>query len=1152
MAQMSGRITLVQEGRFLLESDGGGHRLFVTSAELGFNPEDLRSLSRAQRRITVHYHEPEHLIAGVAEAIDIADGANNGRPAAHHGLSDTVRGFLRDWSLPRQLAGQSNRSDAAKSTESRQLRARLADADNVGTSICGYCAVGCAQLVYTKQGRVIHVEGDPRSPINQGTLCPKGAATLDLLNSPQRLNAVLYRAPGSDHWERKPLDWAMDRIAQLIKRTRDETFVEKLPNSTTVNHTIGIGSLGGATLDNEENYLIKKLFGGGLGMVGIENQARVCHSASVPSLGATYGRGAATLPQWDLANSDCIVVMGSNMAENHPVAFRFVVQAKEKGATIIHVDPRFTRTSALADIYASIRTGSDIAFLGGIIHYILENDLWFREYALNYTNIATIIDDRFKDTDQLDGFFSGWNPEKDCYQYESWQYKGEAVPSSLSDHAVNTTESFSEKTKRMEKGPPPQDRTLQHPNCVYQIMRRHYARYTPEMVERITGCPKETFIKIAEALVRNSGPERTGAFCYAVAWTHHTTGVQIIRAAAIIQGLLGNTGRPGGGILALRGHCSIQGSTDIPTLYNMLPTYLPQPQAYKAHASFSEFLKSETTPTGWWHNFPKYAVSLLKAWYGEHATRANDWGYEWIPKIVGDHSQLPMTLAMRDGIIRGMLFLGQNPVIGGSNSRLIERGLARLEWMVVRDITETETAGFWRAGQLVRSGELRTEDIKTEVFLMPASLPGEKGGTFTNTHRLIQWHDKVADAPGDNRSELWFIYHLGRKLRELYADSDQKKDIPLKNLTWKYPLEDERGEPSAEAVLKEMNGYTVTDRKQIEKFQSLKDDGSTACGAWLYCGVFPGAKTNKSRSRIPDGPDGPGTHLGWGFAWPANRRTMYNRASADAQGRPWSERKKMMWWDAAKGKWDGTDSLDFEPTKPPDFEPDWQKEPTGMDALDGRAAFIMIADGRASLFVPTGLKDGPLPAHYEPVESPVRNALYKQQDNPVAKKWEREDNRYHAPGDERYPYSLTTYRLTEHHSGAIPTRAVPVTAELQPEGFAEIPPELARELGIENLDWVVISTARGEIETRAMITERLRPFMIDGRRIYQIGMLWHYGWSGYATGDIANALTAVVGEPNTSIHENKSLTCNLRKGRLSGRRPNAPQEHAHATDTVIA
>ncbi len=1048
------------------------------------------------------------------------------------GFGAKLGGFFRDWSLPRQLAGQDPRAAAARSTQSRKLRPRLEEADTVGTSICPYCAVGCSQLVYAKGGHAIHVEGDPRSPINQGTLCPKGAATFDLLTTPMRLDRVLYRAPYSDHWEAKPLDWAMERIAQHVKRTRDETFVHKTPDGKVVNHTLALASLGGATLDNEENYLIKKLFGGGLGMVWIENQARVCHSASVPSLGATYGRGAATMPEWDLANSDWILIMGSNMAEAHPIAFRFALEAKAKGASVMHVDPRFTRTSALSDIHACIRTGTDIAFLGGIIRYVLENDLWFRDYALHYTNIATIIDDRFKDASELDGLFSGWNGEKRAYQYESWQYRGMPVPSSLAEHDAFTTESFAEKTKRMHDGPPPEDRTLQHPNCVYQILRRHYARYTPEMVERITGCPREVFRRIAETMARNSGRERTGAICYANGWTHHSTGVQIIRAAAIVQALLGNTGRPGGGVLALRGHTSIQGSTDVPTLYNMLPTYLPQPHGNKPHQSLKQYLEVETTPTGWWHNFPKYAVSLLKAWYGDRATAANDFGYDWLPKIVGDHSQLPMTLAMRDGSIRGMFMMGQNPVIGGSNSDLIERGLANLEWLVVRDIAETETANFWKNGRLVRNGELKPRDIKTEIFLMPGALSAEKAGSFTNTNRLIQWHDKVVDAPGDSRSDSGFVFQLGRRLKELYADSTDPKDAAIQALTWDYPVADERGEPDTEHVLMEMNGYTWPERQQIETFQKLKDDGSTACGAWLYCGVFPRAGHNQARSRRPDPPQGPGTHLGWGFAWPANRRTMYNRASADPEGRPWSERKRLVWWDEGKREWTGYDVIDFEKSKPPDYRPDWSKRPEGMEALSGADPFIMIADGKASLFVPSGLKDGPLPTHYEPVESPVKNALYGQQDNPVAKKWPRPDNRYHPVGDERFPYALTTYRLTEHHSGAIPTRTVPLTAELQPEGFAEIPPELAHKLGIKTLDWVVLSTARGEIETRALVTERLQPFEIDGKRVYQIGMPWHFGWEGYATGDIANALTSVVGEPNTSIHENKSLTCNLRKGRL--------------------
>ncbi len=843
------------------------------------------------------------------------------------------------------------------------------------------------------------------------------------------------------------------------------------------------------------------------------------------------------MAQWDLADADCIVIMGSNMAECHPIAFRFVMQARERGATVIHVDPRFTRTSALADIYAPIRSGSDIAFLGGIIRYILENDLWFKEYVLHYTNIATVINKGFQGPGELDGFFSGWNEELRAYELDTWQYRGEAAPEILGEQHITTGSPYSEKLKRITSGPPPTDMTLEDPHCVYQILRRHYARYTPEMVERVTGCPKETFLAVADALTRSSGPDKTGAWCYAVGWTHHTNGVQIIRAAGIIQALLGNVGRPGSGILALRGHCSIQGSTDVPTLYNMLPGYLPHPHARRDNATFADYLSTETNETGYWHNFPKFAVSLLRAWYGDKAKQDNEWGYQWIPKILGDHSQLPMTLSIADGTIRGLLLIGQNPVVGGHNSRLIRKALPNLEWMVVREIFENETASSWYKSPEALDGDPGPEENKTEIFLLPAALPGEKDGTFTNTHRLVQWHDKVVEPPGDCRSDLWFIYHLGKRLKELYAGSEDRKDAPIRNLTWDYPEIGPNNDPSAEAVLKEINGYTWPDRKQLKSLKEIKDDGSTACGVWIYSGVFPEDNHNQARSRVPDPPDGPGTHLGWAFAWPDNRRILYNRASADPDGNPWSERKRYVWWDEEKGRWDGYDVPDFPPNKAPGFMPDWDKNPKGMEALDGSSSFTMLSDGKASLFVPSGLKDGPIPTHYEPVESPVGNAMYEQQHNPLAKKWPRPDNPYHAPGDPAYPYAITTYRLTEHHSGAIPTRMVPILAELQPEGFAEIPTELAEEKGIHNRDWVVISTARGEVETRALVTDRLRPFVIDGKLVFQIGMPWHFGWQGYARGSIANTLSAVVGDPNTTIHEGKAFTCNLRKGRLRQRRP---------------
>lgn len=856
----------------------------------------------------------------------------------------------------------------------------------------------------------------------------------------------------------------------------------------------------------------------------------------MPSLGTTFGRGAATMALWDLANSDCIIEMGSNIAENHPVGFRFVVEAQRRGATVIHIDPRYTRTSALADIYAPIRSGSDIAFLGGMIRHILENDLWFRDFAMAYTNIAHIIEDGYGDPEQNEGLFSGFDPVAGTYSQDTWQYAGKTVPSPVAEHRVQTQEGSADDEgaafESMTQSPPPQDPTLQHPNCVYQIMKRHYARYTPEMVERVTGCPKDLFVRITEIFAKNSGREKTGAFTYAVGWTHHSTGVQIIRAAAIIQGLLGNVGRPGGGIMALRGHVSIQGSTDIPTLYNMLPTYLPQPNAFHDHATLDRYLKTETPPTGWWSNMPKYVISLLKAWYGDGATAETEWGYQFLPKLTGDASQEPMTMAMSDGVVKGQFILGQNPAVGAVNSELVERGFANLEWMVVRDFAMTETANFWQQGHRVRKGEVRPEEIGTEMFFLPAAMPGEKDGTVTNTSRLVQWHDVVCEAPGDSRSDLWFMVHLGRRLKELYRDSTDPKDRAIQALTWDYELRGARQEPDAEAVLREINGWTVADGKQVPDYRQLKDDGSTACGGWMYCGIFPEAGRNLSRSRRPDGPGESGAHLGWAWTWPLNRRTLYNRASADPAGKPWSERKKMIWWDEGQAQWTGDDVPDFQADKRPDYRPDWSKNPHGMDALGGDEPFILEADGKCALFVPSGLKDGPLPTHYEPIESPVRNPLYpKQQRNPTAKLWGRPGNELHATADPRFPYVFTTFRLTEMHCGGIATRVMPHTAELQPEAFVEVSPELAQNLGIRHLGWTVISTLRGEVEVKAMVTERLKPFRIDGRVVHQIGMPWVYGWQGYARGDVANVLLAITGDANTSIHTTKAITCNIRPGR---------------------
>ncbi len=806
------------------------------------------------------------------------------------------------------------------------------------------------------------------------------------------------------------------------------------------------------------------------------------------------------------------------MAECHPVGFRWVMEAKSRGATIIHVDPRFTRTSAVADVHVPIRAGSDIAFLGGIVRYVIENNRYFREYVVNYTNAPAIITDEFKDTEDLDGLFSGWNEEKRHYEIDSWQYKGGDVSPAAGNREMFTGEPKSEHAT--QSSAIHNDPTLEDPRCVFQILKRHFSRYTPETVEAVCGIPKTLFLRVAETLCRNSGRERTSAFCYAVGWTQHSVGVQYIRTACIIQLLLGNIGRPGGGIMALRGHASIQGSTDIPTLYNLLPGYIPMPKA-GSDLNLKRYLELHTARKGWWSEFPKYAVSLLKAYFGESATSDNDYGFDVLPYITGDHSHMTTVADMADGRVKGYFIFGENPVVGSMNGRLQRKGLERLDWLVVRDFSLIETAEFWRDRE-------DPEAVATEVFFFPAAAHTEKDGTFTNTQRLLQWHHKAVEAPGDCRSELHFVFHLGRRLKNLYAASTREKDIAVRWLTWDYPTEGEREEPSAEAVLREISGWSVTDRKQLGKFTELRPDGSTACGCWIYCGSFADGVNQTARRKPHDqqswvAPD-------WGWAWPNNRRLLYNRASADPEGRPWSERKKYVWWNAGTKNWEGFDTPDFIPDRPPDYRPG--EGASGLESIAGTDPFIMNGDDKGWIFAPNGLMDGPLPTHYEPLESPIENPLYRQQSNPARMEWRRRDNPYHrAFDDPDYPFVITTYRLTEHHTAGGMSRWLSWLSELQPEMFCEVSPELAAEKGLVNGGWATISTARTQIEARVLITSRIMPLRVKDRVIHQIGLPYHWGSRGLVRGDSANDLISFVGDPNVSIQESKALTGNIAAGR---------------------
>ena len=886
--------------------------------------------------------------------------------------------------------------------------------------------------------------------------------------------------------------------------------------------------------------------------------------------------------------------MGSNMAENHPVGFQWVVEAKQRGAKVFHVDPRFTRTSALSDRYVPIRPGADIAFLGGVINHILSGGHEFRDYVVAYTNASHIIDEGVELPDDLDGVFSGLDRAEDGTTYDdtTWQYQGEDVDDLMAaagarhrdiagqgdvdtegndpkdpdgsdrsrsdDRAGSDVEAAEQAVQagrdervgdpdRHEEGEEAfegasienvgsvdRDPTLEHPRCVFQLVKRHYARYTPAFVAEACGTTEEAFLEVAEALCANSGRERTSALVYSVGWTHHTVGVQYIRAASIVQLLLGNIGRPGGGILALRGHASIQGSTDIPTLYDLLPGYLPMPKA-GAHDDLDSYEQATSAAKGYWAKGRDYMVSLLKAWYGEAATADNEYRFGHLPRITGDHSAYRTALDMFSGDVRGYLLFGENPAVGSANSRLHRLALAHLDWLVVRDLTMIESATFWKDGPEVETGELSPEDVGTEVFFLPAAAHVEKDGTFTNTQRLVQWHEAAVEPAGDARSDLWFTYHLGRrikeKLRERTRGSEVRdRDLSLFELTWDYPVEGPLEEPDAAAVLREINGWDA-DGEPLSSFNQLASDGSTSCGCWIYCGCYAEGENLTARRT-------PWTQMDevaadWAWAWPDNRRILYNRASADPDGRPWSERKRYVWWDAEQGTWTGRDRPDFIPDLAPDFRPD--DDAVGVEALAGDDPFVVQADGKGWLWAPAGLLDGPLPTHYEPHESPVDNPLHGQQDNPLLREYEHEHNPTNAHDAEgtTYPYVASTYRIAEHHTAGGMSRFQSRLSELAREMFIEVHPELAAERGLTHGGWATVITSRTAIEARVMVTERVPPLQLGTRRVHQVGLPYHWGHGGIATGDAANDLFQIAVDPNVHIQEVKGATCDV----VPGRRP---------------
>lgn len=786
----------------------------------------------------------------------------------------------------------------------------------------------------------------------------------------------------------------------------------------------------------------------------------------------------------DFKNTDVALICGSNAAENHPVSFSWLQHARDKrGAKIIHVDPRFTRTSARADLYCPIRSGTNIAFYGGMINYILENDRYHRDYIVHYSNAASLIKEGFG-FDPETGLFDGYDEDKGAYSDRSnWNYD------------------------RDPEGKIRKDLSLEHPRTVFQIMKRHYSRYTVEEVVKTCGAPPDKLRQVYELFSSTGQAGKAGSILYAMGQTQFTSGSQNVRCMAIIQTLLGNMGMPGGGVNALRGHSNVQGSTDMACLFHLLPGYLPAPTTKLP--TLADYNATTPAAPAYWNNRPKWVASLLKAWYGEAAIKENDFAYHLLPKAQAgkNYSHLALFENMFNGKdLEGLFIWGQNPVVSGPNSNMESKALENLKWLVCLDPFENETSTFWQ-----RPGA-DPAAIDTEVFLLPVTTFLEKEGTVTHSGRLLQYRWKAVDGPGDVRQESFILDRLVKRVKALYATSADPKDAPIKALTWNYPDPLPNQGAFIDAVMREINGRNLENGKLVPGFGALKDDGTTDCGNWIYSGMYTEELGNRTQSRILDDPGGWGAHPGWGFAWPANRRIIYNRCSADPAGNPWSEERKYLWWDGSR--WTGYDVPDFVPTMPP------------SDPL-GAKPFIMMTERESRLFAIGGLNDGPLPEHYEPVESPTHNIFNRRQNNPAF--FAGSDGRKSLGEADKYPFVCSTWRVCEHwHSGAL-SRNMPWLAELMPAAFVEIGEELAKEKGISNGELVEVVSARGKARAVAMVTPRAHKFTINGKATHQVGLSWHFGYKGLVTGDIANNLTPHVGDANTAIPEYKAFLVDVRR-----------------------
>ena len=966
-------------------------------------------------------------------------------------------------------------------------------------TICTFCAVGCGIIVHTNLDnmRAINSEGDPDHPVNEGSLCSKGASLWQVAENVLRPKTPLYRAPYSDRWEEVSWDWAYAEIAKRVKRDRDASFVRTNAKGQTVNRCDGIAHVGSAAIDNEECWVLQSVMRA-LGLVWVEHQARICHSSTVAALAETFGRGAMTNHWCDIANSDCVLIMGSNAAECHPISFKWVLRAMDKGAKLIHIDPRFTRTSAKADLHFHIRAGTDIAVLGGLIKYILDNDRIQRDYVVNHTNAPFIVGDDFGFDD---GLFAGFSKDKampnyrGIYDKSAWNFETD------------------------DQGLPKKDPTLKHPRSVYQLLKKHYARYDMDTVCAVSGADKKGLKEFYRLFAATGAPDKAGTIMYAMGWTQHTVGVQYIRTMAMVQLLLGNIGVSGGGVNALRGESNVQGSTDHGLLWQTYPGYLGVAKA--SLATLDQYNATKAAPhlagakdpksAAWWQNYPKYMVSYLRSVYPFVDAGVS---YDWLPRAEDGRTYTWLELfdAMDDKAFKGFFAWGQNPACGGANANKNRRAMASLDWMVNVNIFHNETGEFWK-GPGMDPGT-----IKTEVFFLPCNVSIEKEGSITNSGRWSQWRYAGPEPWGETKSDGHIATEMFQAIRDLYSRQGGEYVDPILGLSVDWWV-GEHGYDSHK-VAKLINGFflrdtTIKDKQfkkgeQVPSFAWLTDDGATCAGNWLYTASYTEAGNMAARRDKTQTPMQAeiGLFPNWSWAWPVNRRIIYNRASCDMTGKPYAPQKPVVVWNGSK--WEGD-------------------VPDGGWPPGTKYSFIMKPHGHGRIFG-YGLNDGPFPEHYEPMESPIGVQPFSGQlNNPTCLNFEDE---YKAVADPKYPHVATTFRLTEHWQTGVMTRHVPWLLATQPQLFVEINKELAKEAGVQNGEKVVVESYRGSVRAVAMVTDRMQPMNIMGRKVHQIAMPWCFGWQmphDGSGGDSANLLTVSSGDANTGIPETKCFMANLRK-----------------------